>query len=75
MNNTLDQMLPGQKGKIRAVNGLHTALRRRLLDMGLTPTTEVEVIRFAPLGDPMEIRVRGYALTLRKGDAGLIEMQ
>jgi Fe2+ transport system protein FeoA len=40
--------------------------------MGLTPGTEVEVVRFAPLGDPMEIRVRGYALSIRKDDASCI---
>ena len=59
---------------MRAVNGLNTSLRRRLLDMGLKPNTEVEVMRFAPLGDPMELNVRGYALTIRKDDAKLIEI-
>ncbi len=71
---TLDQLKVGQKAKVVAVNGLNTSLRRRLLDMGLTPDTEVEIMRFAPLGDPMELKVRGYALTIRKDDAKLIEV-
>lgn len=74
MVKTLDSLKVGQKGKVCAVNGLNTSLRRRLLDMGLTPDTEVEVMRFAPLGDPMELRVRGYALTIRRDDAKLIEI-
>lgn len=74
MVKTLDSLKVGQKGKVSAVNGLNTSLRRRLLDMGLTPDTEVEVMRFAPLGDPMELKVRGYALTIRRDDAKLIEI-
>lgn len=71
---TLDSLQVGQKAKVVALSGENTSLRRRLLDMGLTPNTQVEVIRFAPLGDPMELEVRGYALTLRKSDAKLIEV-
>lgn len=74
MTKTLDTLAVGQKGKVVAVSGLHTSLRRRLLDMGLTPNTEVEVLRHAPLGDPIELMVRGYALTMRKEDAKLIEI-
>ena len=74
MTKTLDTLEVGAKGKVVAVNGLHTSLRRRLLDMGLTPDTEVEVLRRAPLGDPIELMVRGYALTMRKDDAKLIEI-
>ncbi len=74
MSKTLDKLEVGQKGTVRAVNGVNTSLRRRLLDMGLTLNTEVEVMRFAPLGDPMELNVRGYALTIRKDDAKLIEI-
>ena len=74
MSKTLDTLEVGAKGKVVAVNGLHTSLRRRLLDMGLTPDTEVEVLRRAPLGDPIELMVRGYALTMRKEDAKLIEI-
>lgn len=65
---TLDQLKIGKESKIIAVNG-HGALRRRLLDMGLTPHTEVMVRKVAPMGDPIEIQLRGYELTLRKEDA------
>lgn len=74
MANTLDSLKVGQKAKVVALSGASGSLRRRLLDMGLTPNTQVEVIRVAPLGDPMELEVRGYALTMRKADAQLIEV-
>ena len=50
-------------------------LRCRLLDMGLIPRTRVRVEKIAPLGDPLELRVRGYSLSLRKEDAGKIEVE
>lgn len=74
MTKTLDTLQVGQSGTVVAVHGLNTSLRRRLLDMGITPNTKVEVMRFAPLGDPMELNVRGYVLTIRKDDAKLIEI-
>lgn len=74
MSKTLNTLKVGQKARVVSVGGANTSLRRRLLDMGLTPNTEIEVMRFAPLGDPMELRVRGYALTMRKADAELIEI-
>ena len=64
----LDQVPVGGRAVVKVVGG-KAALRQRLLEMGLTEGTDVEVVRLAPLGDPMEIRVRGYYLTLRKGDA------
>ena len=51
------------------------ALKRRIMDMGLTKGTEVYVRKVAPLGDPMELTVRGYELSVRKGDAELIEVR
>ena len=51
------------------------SLRCRLLDMGLIPKTRVRVEKIAPLGDPLELRVRGYSLSLRKEDAGKIEVE
>ena len=51
------------------------AIKRRIMDMGLTRGTEVYVQKVAPLGDPMELTVRGYELSVRKGDAGLIEVE
>ena len=51
------------------------AIRRRIMDMGITKGVEIYVRKFAPLGDPMEITVRGYALSLRKADAEMIETE
>jgi len=65
---TLDQLRIGRAGTIAAVKG-EGALRLRLLDMGLIPKTKVTMIKVAPMGDPIEICVRGYELTLRKDDA------
>jgi Fe2+ transport system protein FeoA len=69
----LDELSVGSKAVITAVGG-EGALRCRLLDMGLIPRTEVEVKKVAPMGDPIEIRVRGYELTIRKEDAAKIEV-
>lgn len=71
---TLDKIQIGKGGVIKAVGG-EGALRLRLLDMGLIPGTTVQVIKAAPLGDPIEINVRGYELTIRKSDAAMIELQ
>lgn len=65
---TLDKLKTGQSAKITAVGG-EGALRNRLLDMGLIPKTTLTLQKIAPLGDPIEIRVRGYELTLRLEDA------
>lgn len=70
---TLDELKPGTKGKIVSVGG-EGELRLRLLDMGLIPRTEVTLMKVAPMGDPIEIRVRGYELTLRVSDAKNIEV-
>ena len=71
---TLDKLPLGQEAVITAVGG-EGALRCRLLDMGLIPRTLVRVEKIAPLGDPLELRVRGYSLSLRKEDAGKIEVE
>ena len=71
---TLDQLPIGKTAVIRQVGG-QGALRCRLLDMGLIPKTRVRVEKIAPLGDPLELRVRGYSLSLRKEDAGKIEVE
>ena len=52
-----------------------SALKERLMTMGLIPGTKVKVLRSAPLGDPMEVTVRGYELSVRKGDAASIEVE
>ena len=62
---TLDELRIGGSAVIKTVNG-EGALRLRLLDMGLIPRTRVSMIKIAPMGDPMEIMVRGYELTLRQ---------
>lgn len=71
---TLDELKIGSTGVITAVGG-DGALRCRLLDMGLIPRTRVTLQKTAPMGDPLEIRVRGYELTLRLEEAGKIEVE
>ena len=71
---TLDQLPIGVDSRILAVNG-RGALRRHLLDMGLTPHTTVTIRKTAPMGDPIELRLRGYLLTIRLEDAKMIEVQ
>jgi Fe2+ transport system protein FeoA len=71
---TLDELPVGSEGVISAVGG-DGPLRCRLLDMGLIPRTRVEKIKVAPLGDPMQIRIRGYELTLRSEDAKMIALK
>ena len=70
---TLDELQIGQSATLTTVGG-EGALRQHFLDMGLIPGEEVTLVRFAPLGDPMEIMVQGYELTLRKDDAQKIEV-
>lgn len=71
---TLRDVKVGQTVTIKRLNG-EGALKRRIMDMGLTKGTEVYVRKVAPLGDPMELTVRGYELSVRKGDAESIEVE
>ncbi|MDE6981514.1 MAG: ferrous iron transport protein A [Lachnospiraceae bacterium] len=71
---TLDKLPIGKDAVITAVGG-EGALRCRLLDMGLIPKTRVVVKKIAPMGDPIEIRLRGYELTLRREEAKEIEVE
>ena len=71
---TLDQLQPGARARIVEVRGDDEAADR-LMEMGLVEETELEVVKFAPLGDPMEIAVRGYHLTLRKTEAKNVEVE
>lgn len=71
---TLKEMKPGQSGKVISV-GENGPLKRRIMDMGITPGVEVKVVKVAPLGDPVEIHIRGYELSLRKEEAARIEVQ
>lgn len=65
---TLKELKPGQSCTVVKVTGVG-ALRRRLFDMGITPGAQVTMRKLAPLGDPMEIRLRGYELSVRKAEA------
>ena len=71
---TLNELSIGQSAVIAAVGG-DGALRCRLLDMGLTPRARVTLQKVAPMGDPIQINVRGYELTLRREDAKLIDVK
>lgn len=70
---TLDKVVVGDAVKIARLNGAG-AVKRRMMDMGLTKGTEVTVDRIAPLGDPIELTVRGYKLSIRKAEAETIEV-
>lgn len=71
---TLDMIGPGKKAKIVAVDG-DVAIKKRITEMGLTRGSVVEVERVAPLGDPMDIKVRGYRLSLRKEEASRVAVE
>lgn len=71
---TLAELAPGERGKVTKVAGDAEAARR-LMEMGLMRGITVEVMRVAPLGDPLEVRVRGFMLTLRKAEAEHIEVE
>ena len=71
---TLRQAKVGQTVRVKKLHG-EGALRRRIMDMGITKGVELYVRKFAPLGDPIEIMVRGYELSLRRDDAAMIEIE
>ena len=71
---TLRDLKPGQTATVKTVGG-EGALRQHFLDMGVIPGVAVELMKFAPMGDPMELRIRGYELTLRLADAEQIEVE
>ncbi len=72
--NTLRSARIGQTVKVKKLHG-EGAVKRRIMDMGLTRGTEVYVRKVAPLGDPVEVTVRGYELSLRKADAEMVEIE
>ena len=74
MLKTLDRFKIGETGLIKKVEG-DGRLRRRLFDMGVTPGATVYLRKVAPLGDPLEITLRGYELTLRKSEAELVLLE
>ncbi len=69
---SLDALLPGEKARIVKIQGKNTPIKRRILEMGLVPGAELKVERIAPLGDPMELRMQDYHLSLRREEAALI---
>ena len=71
---TLKDMRPGETATVVRLLG-EGPVKRRIMDMGLTRGTEIFVRKVAPLGDPMELSVRGYELSIRKADAEMIEME
>lgn len=73
MSRTLAELRPGERGRVSAVAGDAEAARR-LMDLGVVRGTPLEVIRVAPLGDPLEVRLRGFMLTLRRAEAEHITM-
>ena len=70
----LDQIVAGETGLVKRVEG-EGRVRRRLFDMGVTPGATVTLRKKAPLGDPIEITIRGYELSLRKGEAELVTIE
>lgn len=65
---TLNDLKPGQEGAVVSI-GEKGPMRRRIMDMGVTPGIRVKVVKVAPLGDPIEVNIRGYELSLRKDEA------
>ena len=70
---TLKDLKPGQEGTVMSI--AKGSMKRRIMDMGVTPGTTIKVIKIAPLGDPIEVNIRGYELSMRKDEAKQIEVQ
>ena len=75
MSETLRNLEVGARAKVAGYAGSGANYRKKLLSMGLTPGTELAVVRVAPLGDPVEIKVRGFSLSLRKGEAEALQVE
>ena len=71
---TLREVKVGQTVKVAKLTG-EGAVKRRIMDMGITKGVEIKVQKVAPLGDPMEVTVRGYQLSIRKADAAMVEVE
>ena len=74
MKKLLSNLVVGEKGRIVSVNA-EGKIKRRLFDMGVTPGAEIYLRKLAPLGDPIEITIRGYELTLRKSEAECVGVE
>lgn len=71
---TLKEVRVGSRCKVIRVHG-EGAIRRRIMDMGITKGVEIRIRKVAPLGDPLELNLRGYELSLRKADAEMVEVE
>ena len=71
----LGEMKVGNRGRIIGLRACEKVYRQRLISMGLIPGTEFIVSRLAPLGDPVEITIRGFSLSLRKGEAAILQIE
>lgn len=69
----LDRLTPGERGRIARIDA-EPGITRRLMELGLVPGTDIEMVRAAPLGDPLEVAVRGLHLSLRRSEAGHIHV-
>ncbi len=69
---SLNSLAPGERGLVKRVEGITGGLRQRLMEMGIIPGTLIELVRCAPFGDPLEVRIRGYHLSLRRVEAEAI---
>lgn len=74
MTKTVDKLSPGEKGVVKALGSLG-AVRRHIIDMGITPGAVIIMRKTAPMGDPIEINVRGYELSIRKSEAQTITVE
>ncbi|HCF50540.1 MAG TPA: iron transporter FeoA [Syntrophomonas sp.] len=74
MTRTLKDLTPGESARIKAVTG-HGIIRRRITEMGLVPGVELMMERYAPLGDPVEVKSQGFHLSLRKEEANTIILE
>lgn len=72
---TLSHLQPGQSARVTGLDGGNPAYRQRLLAFGLTPGTPLTLTRVAPFGDPVEVRLRGYTLTLRRDEAAILRVE
>lgn len=75
MSARLRELATGSQARVLKINATGKAYRQKLLSMGLIPGVTVEMVRVAPLGDPVEIRLRGYLLSLRKSEADALDIE
>ena len=74
MEKKLNEFKPGERGVVKRIEG-EGQIRRRLFDMGVTPGADILLRKVAPLGDPVEVNLRGYELSLRKAEASCVVME